>query len=131
VFRSMRYEPRCCVYFEASLPVIVYQLSLSGLLANLRHVPTSSAGCLELDVVWRFPSAAAALQASVGAGELLGEEAASASLAPAHAAEWHLLALSDSYERDTGHRGFVLRPGEHAALPSAPPEYGAYPCKLP
>ncbi|PRW58940.1 serine threonine- kinase Nek1 isoform X5 [Chlorella sorokiniana] len=67
-------------------------------------------GCLELDVVWRFPSAAAALQSAAAAGELLGEEAASASLAPQQAAEWRLLALSDSYERDTGHRGFVLRP---------------------
>lgn len=76
--------------------------------------PARPAGCLELDVVWRFPSAAAALQAAGAAGELLGEETASASLAPALAAEWRLLALSDSYERDSGHRGFVLRPGEHA-----------------
>ena len=69
------------------------------------HLP---AGCLELDVVWRFPSASEALQAQAPAG--------SEALAPLHAAHWRLLALSGSYERDTGHRGFVLRAGKRDSL---------------
>jgi hypothetical protein len=75
-------------------------------LAN--RLPRLFAGCLELDVVWRFPSASEALQAQAAAG--------SEALAPLHAAQWRLLALSGSYERDTGHRGFVLRAGKHNSL---------------
>jgi hypothetical protein len=66
------------------------------------------AGCLELDLVWRFPSAADALQAQAG---VEGQE----DLPPrphARAATWRLLALGSEYERDNGHRGFVLRPGK-------------------
>lgn len=74
-------------------------------------------GCLELDLVWRFPSAAAALQAHAGGGEAAPSEAAPAGLAPAEASEWRLLALGDAYERDTGHRGFVLRPGKRPGPP--------------
>lgn len=62
-------------------------------------------------MVWRFPSAAAALGAHAAAGELLAVPVPSASLAPGEAAAWRLLALGDTYERDSGHRGFVLRPG--------------------
>lgn len=72
------------------------------------------AGCLELDVVWRFPSAAAALHTHAldqPPSSAAGEEAGLGGLAPAQAASWRLLALSTSYERYTGHRGFVLRAG--------------------
>ncbi|KAL4425754.1 hypothetical protein ABPG75_009770 [Micractinium tetrahymenae] len=70
-------------------------------------------GCLELDVVWRFPSAAGAVHTHAlepPHASAAAAEAGSDSLVPAEAADWRLLALSTSYERDSGHRGFVLRP---------------------
>lgn len=81
-------------------------------MAQLHHTASSdnrvsrSAGCLELDVVWRFGTAASALQAMSASG-----------LKPAQTTDWRLLALTESYERDTGHRGFVLRPGKQCLLP--------------
>lgn len=100
--------------------------------ANTAPCPASSAcrpcsaGCLELDVVWRFPSAAAAVHAhGVEPSSDDGsdtEVACAGSLAPADAAHWRLLALGTSYERDTGHRGFVLRAGEGLARAQRLPE---------
>ena len=85
----------------------------------------SCTGCLELDVVWRYASAADALAALAPADDAVAAVAAVASTAdlvaerapePSEAAEWRLLALSSTYERDSGQRGLVLRPGERRRL---------------
>lgn len=77
--------------------------------------------------MWRFPSVTAALHTHTGEPSSTPDaEAGPGGLAPADAAEWRLVALGTSYERDTGPRGFVLRAGEwvvpagSACLPAAP-----------
>ncbi|KAL4859894.1 26S proteasome non-ATPase regulatory subunit 13 A [Chlorella vulgaris] len=62
-------------------------------------------GCLELDLVWCFPDATTALQAHAADD---GQPGSVTCCVPAQATDWRLLALGASYERDSGHRGFVL-----------------------
>lgn len=77
--------------------------------------------CLELDLVWRFNSGAAALAAEAAEEErrevgAVGEASEAPHLSPSAAEEWRLAALGQGHERDTGLRGFLLRPADKRRL---------------